>query len=154
VFSDTILVLFFIIQYDTVQQSMWTGRGLRNPILHSNLTAKVPNPGIINYHMCVMVASTFFDLSFTRRLIIVFNGARHLTISWARWIQSTPYFFKIHFIIFLPCTYVSPNCSLPFRFSDYVVRNFFFAFSGNSIKYVCEGQRAEVPYRAPTPNGL
>jgi hypothetical protein len=57
----------------------------------------------------------------TRKFITVFKRARHHSLLWARWIQSTllsPYFPKIHSNIIFPSTPTSFKWSLPFKFSD------------------------------------
>jgi hypothetical protein len=48
-----------------------------------------------------------------KKFITVFPRAHHCSVSWARWIQSTPsYFFKIHFnIILLSYVYVFQEVS-------------------------------------------
>jgi hypothetical protein len=50
-------------------------------------------------------------------LITVFTRARHWSLSWSRWIQSTPSnpVFLTHFNIILPVTPRSSLWSLPFR---------------------------------------
>jgi hypothetical protein len=54
-----------------------------------------------------------FLASVTQRIIAAYTRGRHRSISWARWIQSTPrriISFKIHFTVF-PVIYVSlPKC--------------------------------------------
>jgi hypothetical protein len=56
--------------------------------------------------------------SHLRRFITVFTRACHWFLSWARWIQSAPY-FKIHFNIILPCTPWSNKLFFPFTFSEW-----------------------------------
>jgi hypothetical protein len=54
----------------------------------------------------------------TRMFIIMFTRSRLRPLSWSTWIQSTPYFPKIHSNIILPSTPRSSELSLRFGFSD------------------------------------
>jgi hypothetical protein len=42
------------------------------------------------------LAKKFLAYYGTRRFIPLFTEARHYSVSWARWIQSTSYFFKMY----------------------------------------------------------
>jgi hypothetical protein len=57
----------------------------------------------------------------SRRFITVFARACHWSLSWARWIQSTPsppYFSEVHSDIILPSTPRSSEWCVSFMFSD------------------------------------
>jgi hypothetical protein len=66
----------------------------------------------------------------SRRFITIFTRARHWSLTWARWIQSTP----SHSYIFLPCTNKSSEWSLPFKFSD---KKKFLLFSHLPMRATC-----------------
>jgi hypothetical protein len=53
-----------------------------------------------------------------RSSITAFTRDRHWSLSWARRIQSTPYFPKIHSNVILPSTPRSSKWSLPFRYPN------------------------------------
>jgi hypothetical protein len=72
----------------------------------------------------------------------MFTTAHHWSLSWARWIQSTPslYFLKIHSNIIFPSTPKSSEWSHPFTFSD---QDFIWI---SQIIHACN-----VPYQSNTP---
>jgi hypothetical protein len=56
----------------------------------------------------------------TRRFVTVFTRVLHWTLSWVKWIQSTPSYpiFSIHFNIILPFMSRYTEWSLHFRYSS------------------------------------
>ena len=87
----------------------------------------------------------------TQRFIAAFTSARHLSLSWASWIQSNPlhpHFLKTHLNIILPSTPGSPQWSLSLRFPH---QNPVYASLPPHIRYITSASRSTQFYH---PNSI